>query len=176
MAKKLSKAAQLRAFITANPTLSSSVVADKFGVKAAYVSSVKWHLKKTGVELPKVRKFLGVTVATDQISTLTDEQITRLVDNSKKPKMRMISASISNKPLIMEFTPPSDPVNHPAHYKAGGIETIDFIEAKKLGYNLGNVVKYITRADLKGNTLQDLRKAQWYLERAIWNVENRKTA
>ena len=60
-----------------------------------------------------------------------------------------------------------DPVNHPAHYKVGGIETIDFIEAKKLGYNLGNVVKYLTRADHKGNKLEDLRKAQWYLTREI---------
>ena len=61
----------------------------------------------------------------------------------------------------------ADPVNHPAHYLAGGIETIDFIEAKKLGYNLGNVVKYITRSGLKGNQLEDLRKAQWYLTREI---------
>jgi hypothetical protein len=61
-------------------------------------------------------------------------------------------------------------VNHPPHYKAGGIETIDFIEAKKLGYNLGNVVKYVSRADLKGNKLEDLQKAKWYLERAIANI------
>jgi hypothetical protein len=60
-----------------------------------------------------------------------------------------------------------DPVNHPEHYKAGGIETIDFIEAKQLNYNLGNVVKYITRADLKGNRKQDLEKAMWYLKREI---------
>jgi hypothetical protein len=60
-----------------------------------------------------------------------------------------------------------DPVNHPKHYTSGGIETIDFIEAKKLGYNLGNVVKYITRAGHKGNQLEDLRKAQWYLTREI---------
>jgi hypothetical protein len=63
-----------------------------------------------------------------------------------------------------------DNVNHPDHYKAGGIETIDFIEAKKLDYHLGNVVKYITRADLKGNKLEDLQKAQWYLNRAISNL------
>ena len=61
----------------------------------------------------------------------------------------------------------TDMVNHPPHYKAGGIETIDFIEAKGLGYHLGNVVKYITRADHKGNKLEDLKKAQWYLSRAI---------
>ena len=62
-----------------------------------------------------------------------------------------------------------DNVNHPSHYKTGGIETIDFIEAKQLGYHLGNVVKYITRADHKGNKLEDLKKAQWYLSRAIEN-------
>ena len=63
-----------------------------------------------------------------------------------------------------------DAVNHPPHYKAGGIETIDFIEAKSLNYNLGNVVKYITRADHKGNKLEDLQKAQWYLNREIKNL------
>ena len=66
------------------------------------------------------------------------------------------------------YTPPQDdPVNHPSHYKVGGIETIDFIEAKQLGYHLGNVVKYVTRADHKGRKLEDLKKARWYLDRAI---------
>jgi len=60
-----------------------------------------------------------------------------------------------------------DPVNHPSHYKVGGIETIDFIEAKKLNYNMGNAVKYITRAEHKGNKKQDLEKAVWYLNREI---------
>ena len=66
----------------------------------------------------------------------------------------------------------ADNVNHPSHYRVGGIETIDFIEAKGLNYHLGNVVKYITRADYKGNRLQDLKKAQWYLNRAILNLEH----
>ena len=74
----------------------------------------------------------------------------------------------TDTPMQIElFEPKADPVNHPAHYKTGGIETIDFIEAKKLGYNLGNVVKYITRADHKGNRRQDLEKAKWYLEREL---------
>jgi hypothetical protein len=60
-----------------------------------------------------------------------------------------------------------DMVNSPPHYRSGGVETIDFIEAKNLNYNLGNVVKYITRADLKGNRKQDLKKAMWYLQREI---------
>lgn len=64
-----------------------------------------------------------------------------------------------------------DMVNHPPHYTSGGIETIDFIEAKQLDYHLGNVVKYITRADKKGG-MEDLLKAQWYLNRAIEKRSN----
>lgn len=61
-----------------------------------------------------------------------------------------------------------DVVNNPAHYTSGGIETIDFIEAKDLGYHLGNVIKYVSRAGKKSaNSLEDLKKAQWYLNRAI---------
>lgn len=63
-----------------------------------------------------------------------------------------------------------DNVNHPTHYKVGGIEVIDFIESKNFGYNLGNVIKYVSRADHKGNKLEDLKKAQWYLTREINNL------
>mgnify|MGYP003351097977 CR=1 FL=1 len=74
----------------------------------------------------------------------------------------------ARKELSIEMLEPAhDPVNHPAHYKVGGIETIDFIEAKGLSYHLGNVVKYITRADHKSNKYEDLCKARWYLNREI---------
>jgi len=63
-----------------------------------------------------------------------------------------------------------DPIN-PDHYKVGGIETADYIDAKKLGYNLGNVIKYVSRANHKGNPLEDLQKAKWYLERQIAQLE-----
>ncbi len=66
----------------------------------------------------------------------------------------------------------SDMVNHPPHYKAGGIEAIDVIEAFKLDFNLGNSVKYILRAGRKGAALEDLRKAAWYLARAIENYKS----
>jgi hypothetical protein len=69
--------------------------------------------------------------------------------------------------LITMEEPASDPVNHPAHYKTGGIETIDFIEAKGFNYNMGNAVKYISRAEHKGSKQQDLAKAIWYLNREI---------
>jgi len=60
-----------------------------------------------------------------------------------------------------------DQVNSPAHYTDGGIQTIDFIEAKSLNFHLGNVIKYISRAGKKGDNLEDLLKAQWYLNREI---------
>jgi len=69
--------------------------------------------------------------------------------------------------------PAADPVNHPAHYTAGGIETIDFIEAKGLDYLLGNTVKYIARAGKKADELEDLAKARWYLDRAIARREGK---
>ena len=59
-------------------------------------------------------------------------------------------------------------MNYPPHYKSGGVETIDFIEAKDLNYSLGNVVKYVSRAGKKStDPVQDLEKALWYLQREI---------
>ena len=61
----------------------------------------------------------------------------------------------------------NDPVNHPSHYTFGKIEVIEVIEDWNLDYHRGNAVKYIARALHKGNELEDLQKAQWYLNRAI---------
>lgn len=62
----------------------------------------------------------------------------------------------------------ADSIDHPAHYCSDGIEAIDVIEAFGLGFCLGNVVKYVLRAGRKSaDALEDLRKAQWYLEREI---------
>lgn len=70
----------------------------------------------------------------------------------------------------------ADMVNHPEHYTDGGIETIDFIEAKKLPYHLGNAVKYISRAGKKdkSKTVEDLQKSIWYVERYIKFVEGER--
>lgn len=64
----------------------------------------------------------------------------------------------------------SERVNHPQHYNKGKIEVIDFIEDQDLNFHLGNVVKYVTRAEMKGG-LEDLKKARWYLDRYIARVE-----
>ena len=93
---------------------------------------------------------------------------------SKIKKERIADGLIKSSPKKEKLIMTYDNVNHPSHYKTGGIETIDFIEAKSLNYNLGNVVKYITRADYKGNKIEDLKKAQWYLNREVSNLEKSK--
>jgi hypothetical protein len=87
-----------------------------------------------------------------------------------EPAWGTLAMSISSQPTTITLgavQEPIDMVNHPPHYKTGGIDTIDFIEAKELNYRLGNVIKYITRADRKGSRQEDLKKALWYLQREI---------
>ena len=61
-----------------------------------------------------------------------------------------------------------DMVNEPPHYKSGGMEAIDVIEAFFAGdFHLASVFKYIARAGRKGDYVEDLRKAAWYLQREI---------
>jgi len=164
-----SKAHQIRKYVAANPNAKAKDIAKELGVGISYVYTVIWTFKKKA--------------ATKKKATLTLPKIKKAVATQKQvlegaiEHWKNISMSTPNTPTqgvnhnvpvqIEMFEPATDPVNHPAHYKVGGIETIDFIEAKKLGYNLGNVVKYLTRADHKGNKLEDLRKAQWYLTREI---------
>lgn len=68
-------------------------------------------------------------------------------------------------------------VNHPAHYRAGGIEAIDYIEQvvahypPEIAYHVGNALKYLARAPHKGAMQQDLAKGSWYLTRAINRLE-----
>ena len=66
-------------------------------------------------------------------------------------------------------------VNEPPHYKNLGIEPVAAIEAWALGFNLGNAVKYIARAEHKGAPIEDLKKARWYLDREIQRRESSPT-
>lgn len=70
----------------------------------------------------------------------------------------------------------SDDVNHPDHYTSGGIETIDYQKAKSTpeefrGHLRLTAIKYLSRAGLKDDTLKDLKKAQWYVNRLVEFVE-----
>ena len=65
----------------------------------------------------------------------------------------------------------SDPVNHPSHYTShpSGVECIQITE--HLNFCIGNAIKYLWRAGLKGNAVEDLRKAAWYINREINRLE-----
>ena len=159
---KRNKIAQARALLERNPRMKTADVMKALGTTKSY----------TYVLMSKARSSYQ-----KQYGETIEERMIRLRDFAKR---RAMASQTSNLPEGMTAADVNeivadvnkaiaqhDAVNNPAHYTAGGIETIDFIEAKKLGYNLGNVVKYITRADHKGNKLEDLRKAQWYLTREI---------
>ena len=64
-------------------------------------------------------------------------------------------------------------VNHPKNYNEG-IEAIDVIESWDLNFHVGNVIKYMLRAPFKGEQIQDLEKAKWYLDRHIENVRKKQ--
>jgi hypothetical protein len=138
-----SRAAKMREYFIKNPTTTVSAVAKKF--KTTY--QIAYMTKKTMEK---------------RVSDLAYE----ISKGRREQRWKTLELLGSDTPITME-EPKADPVNHPAHYKVGGIETIDFIEAKGLTYHLGNAVKYISRADHKGNRKQDLEKAKWYIDRAI---------
>lgn len=75
----------------------------------------------------------------------------------------------SDRPNTEQATliPVHDPVNHPKHYTShpSGIECIQVTE--HMGFCIGNAVKYLWRADLKNDAIEDLKKAKWYIEREI---------
>jgi len=181
---KSTKSAQIRDYVASNPKAKSADVAEAIGVTPAYVATVMWNAKKKAKAVKKAKKPMTlkeIKAATMRVQDKffpepnwngigvfsSDKSLGQLAYEAgvARAKIRMQSAEGDRQ--IEMFEPKADPVNNPAHYTVGGIETIDFIEAKKLGYNLGNVIKYLTRADHKGNKMEDLRKAQWYLAREI---------
>ena len=135
-------------------------------------------MAKKQTRASKIRKYLkdNPTAKTADVAKMFETRYQNVYAIRRKMETPMVAKEnwktlgvfSSDTPMQIEmFEPKADPVNHPAHYKVGGIETIDFIEAKGLNYNLGNVVKYITRADLKGDRKENLEKALWYLKREL---------
>jgi hypothetical protein len=138
---KISTASRIRNYISLYPEAKAEDIAAKFNTTKGNVYVVRCALRKVGKKLI-----------------------------TKKPlPQTALTPTIVEKHFGVDIDKAHDPVNQPAHYKVGGIETIDFIEAKALNYNLGNAIKYITRADHKGSKAQDLAKAIWYLRREITN-------
>lgn len=153
-----SMAQKVRDYMVANPDVRPVDVATKLKVKPTYVYILRSQMKKAEARTKQPKRTKEPKVAVD-VGGVNDV-------------VNVIAAAEPSAPAelpIVMYDPVHDPVTRPAHYTDGGIETIDFIEAKGLGYHLGNAVKYISRAGKKGtnNGLEDLKKAQWYIARAI---------
>ncbi|MBR1438822.1 MAG: DUF3310 domain-containing protein [Synergistaceae bacterium] len=123
------------------------------------------------VSLIRIYKFFGKGEPPEKISNLFLDSI-KAPDTSDKADSSNVtekcSAQIGEiRPLI------DDPITHPSWYNRGGIETLDFIEAKGLNFTRGNAVKYITRAGYKdpAQEIQDLKKARFYID---WEINRLK--
>ena len=148
---RVKKTVRVKKVLQANPAISALELSKKIGTTKSYAYKLLANAKDNLKD--EVEDVLEEKVVQE------GEALSQLVYDisQRKAKIRMMQEN-------------EDTVNHPPHYKVGGIETIDFIEAKGLDYNLGNVVKYVTRSEHKGNKKEDLLKAQWYLTRAISKI------
>lgn len=155
MAKKLSRAEKIRRYLRAHPDMALKDVAEKFGTTYQVVYMVRKNMKedKPDARLPKLKptkEYSYAWIDTNQLDeSAKDELAAKLITAVKEPE------------------PVNDPVNNPHHYTVGGIDTIDFIEAKGLSYHLGNAIKYISRSYHKGSRREDLEKAIWYINREL---------
>jgi len=148
---KNSMAHKVRAFLKTNPKAKPAEIAKELGISAHVVHSTMWRDKKLGA--PKRRYTKKATAgAWTPIAMVS----------SNTP----FESRVMEMPITME-EPKVDVVNHPPHYKVGGIEVIDFIKAKLTpeefrGYLKGNVLKYTSRAGHKDDAGQDIGKLVWY--------------
>jgi hypothetical protein len=138
-----------------------------------------------GVDRKEVAKKLN---ASDQLVYAVAVNGGYIKKGKKKPskiiravkEMKQVFDALESKPTKLFVRPEHkdaalklikgiDVVNNPPHYKTGGIDTLDFIEAKDLNFRLANVVKYVVRCGKKLNSdpVEDLEKAKFYLEREI---------
>lgn len=138
--KKLSNAEKARRYMGAHPNAKPRDVAKTLEIPVATVYAAKYKPSPTKAK----PKEINIDVVHDKWQTLT-----AVTSNTPAPKVA------------------ADMVNHPPHYTAGGIETIDFLQAKLtreefIGYLKGNVLKYGSRLGKKGDTEIDAGKLSWY--------------
>ena len=146
--KRLSNSEKIRRYMTLHPDAKPKAVAEALGVKPNLVYGVKYK-EANKVSPPKI-----VRIDTDELY------------KNAKTNWKPLGTFVSATPIPVK----ADMVNHPPHYKEGGIETIDFIQAKLtreeyIGYLKGNALKYGSRIGKKDNADIDAGKMAWYAAR-----------
>lgn len=156
---KMTEANKIRRLLKQGKTAQE--IAAQLKIKPNRVYTVKWLDAKK-------QKPSKIIKAVQEMKTTLDE-LDKIKDKPKKSMAIQEGNDLANKIFQETYDKyHADLVNHPPHYKSGGIETIDFIEAKDLNYRLGNVIKYVSRAGKKASDpIEDLEKAAWYLQREI---------
>lgn len=172
----MTKSKKIRAYLAKHPDASAKDLQTRFNCSVSMAYRLIQEAKKPArdKEIKAVIDYFTLggqdKMADDAHKHLDDLEnaatLQHMKDDAKKPTLR--------QGLHADIFKPIDAVNHPPHYKVGGIETIDFIEAKGLDnhYHLANAIKYISRAPYKNNYLEDVKKAAWYLQREIDRHEN----
>jgi len=146
--KKLSMSAKIREYLRINPNEKPKKAAEVLGTTPSLVYAVRKYDKERMSRLKAKKKKAAVSKTPAVYDKLTE----LLQRPDTMPKV---------KPLVVNM------VDHPPHYMVGGIETIDFIQAKLtrdefVGYLKGNVLKYGSRIGSKGAAVLDAGKLAWY--------------
>jgi hypothetical protein len=156
--KKLSMSEHIRRYLAKNPQAKAREVAAALGVKVSLVYAIKY--KKPKAPSPTLKEVNIDAVHNNTFSVTVP--VPPAVQQELFPK-----AKVHEDVTRLAHNPKDDLVNHPAHYKAGGIETIDFIQAKLtkeefIGYLKGSALKYASRVGKKGEAEVDAGKMAWY--------------
>lgn len=112
-----------------------------------------WHGRTS---MPKRRK-------DDQL-----EDLLEATERSGNPQPQSLGEILAE---ALAAAGPLDDISNPGYYKRNGMEAIDVIEAFELGYHKGSAFKYLARAGQKGPAVDDLRKAQWFIQREIERLQ-----
>jgi len=150
---KNSAAHKIRVYMKLNPKAKPMEIAKELGIKVHRVHATLWRDKKFGAPkrryTRKAKAGAWTPIAVVSSNTPFEPRIMEMPITMEEPKIEV------------------DMVNSPPHYKVGGIEVIDFIQAKLTteefrGYLQGNVLKYSSRVGYKGDASEDLAKLVWY--------------
>lgn len=174
---KNSMAHKVRAFLKLHPKAKPAEIAKELGISAHVVYSTQWRDKKLGAPKRAYKKRANKEWVWDTVSVTSSD--TPLPITMAEPEVDIENLKIGDVVGGLRLTKTGegrarfikvakvDVVNHPPHYKVGGIEVIDFIKAKLTpeefrGYLKGNVLKYTSRAGHKDDVTQDIGKLVWY--------------
>lgn len=168
---KQTKASKVKAYIAKHPNAKAQAVADACKVSVAHVYAIIHRMKKA-----KALPLTGITPK--QASDLAFKVSQGRAKKRGRPPVRMqtVAVGVSDTSILTRMATAADDVNHPEHYTFGGIETIDYMQAKSTkeeftGHLRLTALKYLSRANNKGDAVKDLKKAQWYLNKLVATLE-----